>query len=74
VKVGETKTVEITILPGQSSYLGTIQNGIESYDYVEWEGSFKFNDAAQTTDTQTIPTKSDKNLSSEVFNEGVIMT
>ena len=37
VKIGETKTVRITILPGQSSYVGTVQNGIESYDYVEWE-------------------------------------
>jgi hypothetical protein len=73
MKVGETKTVGITILPGQSSYLGSTQNGIESYDYVEFEGSFKFNDG-QSTNTQTPPAKSDNNISSEVFKEGVIMS
>jgi hypothetical protein len=73
VKLGETKTVLITILPGQSSYVSTTKNGIESYDYVEWEGSFKFNDS-QSTNIQTPPVKSDNNISSEVFKEGVIMT
>ena len=52
VKLGETKRIEITILPGQSSYKGTLKNGIESYDYSEWEGSFKFNDS-QATNPQT---------------------
>ena len=33
LKPGETKIVKITILPGQSSYVGTIKNGVESYDY-----------------------------------------
>lgn len=77
LKVGETKTVRITILPGQSSYEGTVQNGIESYDYVEWEGSFKFNDAAQapsTPDTPAPDSKPYENISSEVFKEGVIMS
>ncbi|MEL7649798.1 MAG: stalk domain-containing protein [Sedimentibacter sp.] len=44
LKVGETKTISITILPGQSSYRGTLRNGVESGDYGEWDGSFKFND------------------------------
>jgi hypothetical protein len=77
VKLGETKTVRITILPGQSSYAGTVQNGIESYDYVEWEGSFKFNDTAQapsTPNTPAVPTKPYENTNSEVFKEGVIMS
>ncbi len=49
VKVGETKTVKITILPGQNSYVGTIKNGVESSDYGEWEGSYKFSNDAQPT-------------------------
>jgi len=44
LKIGETKTISITILPGQISYKGSIRNGFESYDYGEWEGSFKFNE------------------------------
>lgn len=77
VKLGETKWIEITILPGQSSYKGTLKNGIESYDYSEWEGSFKFNDSQATnpsTPTPPTPTKPNENINSEVFNEGVIMS
>ena len=84
LKPGETKIVKITILPGQSSYVGTIKNGVESYDYVEWEGSFIFNDANQIEVTPAPPTPappvdidkdiSDGNISSEVFKEGVIMS
>ncbi len=70
LKVGETKTVRITILPGQSSYIGTLQNGIKSYDYVEWEGSFKFSD----TQAASTPVPPAENISSEVFKEGVIMS
>ncbi|WP_312832794.1 stalk domain-containing protein [Sedimentibacter saalensis] len=46
LKVGETKTISITILPGQSSYRETLRNGVESGDYGEWDGSFKFNDVS----------------------------
>ena len=77
VKLGETKTVEITIMPGQSSYVGSTKNGIESYDYVEWEGSFKFNDAENVdvpTNPTLPPTNTDEDISSEVFSEGVIMS
>ncbi|MDR7869256.1 MAG: stalk domain-containing protein [Tissierellaceae bacterium] len=82
LKVGETKTVKITILPGQTSYVGSIKNSVETYDYGAWDGSFKFTDSAQNKDTPTPPTppiKTDKdntheNISSEVFKEGVIMS
>lgn len=75
LKVGETKTVRITILPGQSSYVGTVQNGIESYDYAEWGGSFKFNDSqpSSTPSAPALPVNAG-NTSSEVFKEGVIMS
>jgi hypothetical protein len=46
LKVGETKTISITILPGQSSYSGSSRNGVESGDYGEWDGSFKFSDVS----------------------------
>lgn len=49
VKNGETKTVKITILPGQNSYVGTLNNGVESEDYDEWDGSFKFNETPPLT-------------------------
>lgn len=65
VKAGETKTVKITILPGQKFYEGTIKNGVESYEYSEWEGSFKFNDAH-------IQPSGDNHI--EIFNEGVLAT
>lgn len=55
VKVGEIKTVEITILPGQNSYVGTFKNGVESSDYREWEGSYKFSNDAQPITLQTKP-------------------
>lgn len=79
LKVGETKTVKITVLPGQSSYVGSFKNGLESYDYETWEGSFKFNDDTQAIETPTPPVEkdeniSDGNISSEVFKEGVIMS
>ncbi len=84
LKSGETKTVKITILPGQTSYVGTLKNGVQSYDYVAFDGSFKFTDAVEITDIPTPPVKTDKdiidenisdgNISSEVFKEGVIMS
>lgn len=49
LKVGETKTISITILPGQESYGGTLRNGIRSGDYGQWDGSFKFNASSITT-------------------------
>lgn len=38
VKVGEAKVVILTTLPGQSSYVGSVQNGVESTSYDAWEG------------------------------------
>ena len=37
---GETGTVMVEILPGEESYTGTICNGVESWDYAEWSGSY----------------------------------
>ncbi len=37
---GETGTVKVTILPGQPSYEGSLQNGIQSSAYPAWSGSF----------------------------------
>lgn len=42
VSVGETKTVAITILPGQSSYTASNRNGIASSSWGAWTGSYSF--------------------------------
>jgi hypothetical protein len=35
-------TVKIRILPGRSSYAGSIRNGVTSEHYDDWDGSFEF--------------------------------
>jgi hypothetical protein len=42
VNVGETKTVRVTVLPGQGSYTGTPRNGVSSLNYGNWWGSYRF--------------------------------
>ena len=86
LKVGETKTIKITVLPGQSSYVGSVRNGVQTFDYVAFDGSFKFNDTTQAPDTPippkpptpptppTPPVKTEEDISSEVFKEGVILS
>ncbi len=39
---GETKMVNVQILPGQSTYQGATKNGITSSSYGTWEGSYSF--------------------------------
>jgi len=40
--VGQTGTVEVTILPGQQNYSGSAANGVTSANYGNWGGSFGF--------------------------------
>lgn len=40
LKIGETGIVEVTVLPGQTSYEGSLQNGITSNSYGSWTGSY----------------------------------
>ena len=40
-QAGETVLVKIQILPGQSSYVGTTQNGITSSSYGSYSASYK---------------------------------
>jgi len=42
IKAGETGYVTIRIMPGQSSYQGTIANGVETNSYGSWHGSYEF--------------------------------
>ncbi len=42
IRVGETRTVTVTILPGQSSYPGSTRNGETSSSWGAWGGSFSF--------------------------------
>jgi len=48
LRAGESRPVEVTILPGQQSYAGSNQNGVQSSNYGTWQGSFTF-PAAMTT-------------------------
>jgi hypothetical protein len=47
--VGETKTVTVTILPGQSSYPASARNGVSSASWGGWYGSFAFAGAGAVT-------------------------
>ncbi|CAF4179652.1 unnamed protein product, partial [Adineta steineri] len=40
--IGETKNISIKILPGQSLYESSIQNGLSSLSYGHWTRSFSF--------------------------------
>lgn len=41
VNNGQTKTVRVRILAGQSSYTGCTQNGVTSSSYASWPGSYQ---------------------------------
>ena len=41
LRVGQTGVVTVTVLPGQASYQGTTQNGVESRNYGSWTGSYQ---------------------------------
>jgi predicted Ser/Thr protein kinase len=45
---GETKVVRVTILPGQASYQSSTRNGIKSWEYAAWSGSYRFEDAPRS--------------------------
>jgi len=51
--VGETGMVEVTVLPGQSSYEGSTQNGIESRSYGSWQGSYGIQEVETTAATSS---------------------
>ncbi len=47
--VGETKTVTVTILPGQPSYPASTRNGVSSSSWGSWSGSYSFAGAGAVT-------------------------
>jgi hypothetical protein len=47
--VGETRTVTVTILPGQPSYPASTRNGVASASWGSWAGSFAFAGAGAVT-------------------------
>jgi hypothetical protein len=53
IGVGETKTLSIAILPGQSSYTGSSRNGITSSLWGSWSGSYSFAGASGTIGVAT---------------------
>ena len=42
VSVGQTAVLTIMMLPGQSSYASTTQNGITTSSYGSWSASYSF--------------------------------
>ncbi|MGD7653688.1 MAG: LCCL domain-containing protein, partial [Verrucomicrobiales bacterium] len=40
IAAGETGVIKLTILPGQSSYTGSTANGVSSFSYGSWFGSY----------------------------------
>ena len=57
VGVGETRTVTVTILPGQSSYAASNRNGVNSSSWGAWSGSYSFAGATGTLGAATaVPT------------------
>lgn len=42
LKVGEIRSVTVTIVEGQSAYSGSTRNGITTSSYPNWGGSFRF--------------------------------
>jgi hypothetical protein len=46
---GETKTVTVTLLPGQSSYAASARNGVSSASWGSWSGSYSFAGAGAVT-------------------------
>ena len=54
---GETKTVTVTILPGQPSYPASTRNGVSAASWGSWAGSYSFAGAGTvTTGTASVAT------------------
>ncbi len=51
VAVGETKTVAVTLLPGQSAYPASTRNGVTTSSWGAWSGSFSFGGSTGTAFT-----------------------
>ncbi len=48
---GETKTVTISILPGQSSYAASTRHGVTTRAWGSWSGSYSFGEGTGSTGT-----------------------
>lgn len=55
--VGETKTVTLTILPGQSSYAASTRNNIKASSWGAWSGSYSFAGAGVVAGTSVATTR-----------------
>ena len=51
LRLGETKTVTVTILAGQGSYSASTRNGVTSSNWGSWGGSYSFAGAGAVTTT-----------------------
>lgn len=55
VSPGETKDVQVQILPGQQSYKGDLNFGVSSNSYGAWDGSYKFLDTPMSEADMVFP-------------------
>ncbi|MBV5312422.1 MAG: hypothetical protein JZU47_03940, partial [Prolixibacteraceae bacterium] len=55
LKIGEEGIISVTILGGQPSYTGNIQNGITSLNYGSYQGSFRFVNLGSIGQVTTTP-------------------
>ena len=69
LRVGETATLKVVVVKGQSSYQGSTSNGIKSNDYGAWHGSYRFESAANTN-ISTAPS----NMTAYRGNNGQVYT
>jgi len=51
IAIGETKTLTVSILPGQNSYPASSRNGVTSSSWGNWGGSFSFAGSVGTSFT-----------------------
>lgn len=54
VAVGETKTVTISVLPGQASYTASTRRGVTTRTWGSWSGSFSFGGGTGSTGTAVV--------------------
>lgn len=69
LKVGQSGTVKVTILPQENSYTGSARNGVTSLNYGYWHGSYRFDSVSNLSAVPAVYTP-DENII-ETFESGV---
>ena len=64
LRVGQTGTVTVTVLPGQASYPALTRNGVTSNRYGTWRGSYRLSAASGQPSSGPAPTSDSQSSSS----------